>query len=150
MTIAHHTYPKSSLQPRLKHISQATIQSKWKVLDAPTQAKVESLFQSVGLPVLARHTKQTGKVEAQDAIALVTRSLCKRLPKMPFPQTTREGHFDYDELVKSNVSRCLQSKYGSTPGLVLNLYRGNSNSNFSLWQIPLLRRRQSSRSRGLK
>ena len=54
--------------------------------------------------MLARHTKEAGKVEAQDAIALVTRSLCKRLPKMPFPQATKAEYFDYDGLAKSNVS----------------------------------------------
>lgn len=64
---------------------------------------MESLFRSVGLPVLAKHTKAAGKLEAQDAIALVTRGLCKRLPKMPFPPTTKEWHFDYDGLAKSNV-----------------------------------------------
>ena len=54
--------------------------------------------------MLAKHTNEASKIEAQDAIALVTRNLCKRLPKMPFPQTTKIGHFDYDALAKGNVS----------------------------------------------
>ena len=54
--------------------------------------------------MLAKHNNEASKIEAQDAIALVTRSLCKRLPKMPFPQTTKVSHFDYDELAKGNVS----------------------------------------------
>ena len=65
---------------------------------------MEELFQSIGIPVLAKHTKVASKVEAQDAIALVTRILRKRIPKMPFPSATKVGHLDYDALTKSNVS----------------------------------------------
>ena len=100
----HRTKPIISLKPTLKHVSQATIQSKWKILDDSAQAKVAEIFRSVGLPVLAKHTNETSKIEAQDAIVLMTRSLCKRLPKMPFPQATKIGNFDYDALAKGNVS----------------------------------------------
>jgi kinetochore protein Fta7 len=92
------------LQPTLKHVSQATIQSKWKTLDESGQAKAAELFRSIALPVLARHANEASKVEAQDAITLVTRSLIKRLPKMPFPPSAKASHLDYDGLAKSNVS----------------------------------------------
>lgn len=100
----HRAQRSRSLQPTLKHVSQATIQSKWKSLDEDGQTKAAELFRSIALPVLARHANEASKIEAQDAIALVTRSLIKRLPKMPFPPSTKAGHLDYDGLARSNVS----------------------------------------------
>ncbi len=93
------------MQPTLKHVSQATIQSKWKPLDESGQAKAAELFRSIGLPVLARHPNDASKIEAQDALALVIRNLSKRLPKMPFPPSTKVSQLDYDGLAKSNVSK---------------------------------------------
>ncbi|KAL2041000.1 hypothetical protein N7G274_006458 [Stereocaulon virgatum] len=91
-----------TLKPRVKHISQNTIRTRWTVLDEDAQAKVAAIFHAIELPVLARHASEQKKVEAQAILASVTRTLTKRIPKMPFPPKTKEIHFDYEALVKSN------------------------------------------------
>ena len=100
-----------STRPTLKHVAQKTIQAKWKVLDAEAQSHVEAIFQSTGMPILAEQRKEATRIEAQDSMTLVKRSLCKRLPKMPFPPSARAGQFDYNALTASNVSASLKNPF---------------------------------------
>lgn len=100
------------MKPIVKHISQSTIRSRWTSLDEDAQAKVASIFRSIELPVLARYASEQKKIEAQHTIGSVTATLTKRIPKMPFPPRTKELHFDYEALVKSN--RTLQQRLTSS------------------------------------
>lgn len=62
------------LKPKIKHVSQSIIRSKWTVLDEVAQAKVVGLFCSVELPVLARYASDQKKIEAQAAIGSITQT----------------------------------------------------------------------------
>lgn len=62
------------MEPRIKYVSQDIICSKWATLDEDTQAKVETILHSAELPVLARHTSEKKKVEAQRALGSLTRT----------------------------------------------------------------------------
>lgn len=90
------------MKSRVKHVSQNIIRSKWTVLDGDAQAKVEELLRSTELPVLASYSSEQRKIEAQIALRSINGTLCKCLPRMPFPPKTKEIHFDYDTLVKDN------------------------------------------------
>ena len=59
----------------MKHISQDIIRSKWTVLDADAQAKVEELLRSMELPILANYSSEQRKLEAQIALRSITGSL---------------------------------------------------------------------------
>ncbi|EZF15949.1 hypothetical protein H112_05886 [Trichophyton rubrum D6] len=97
-----------ALKPRIRHINEETIKSKWTTLPDSTQEKVKLLFQSVELPVITRNRDEKKRVEAQSALATVRKNLGKRLPKMPFPAGTRDGSFDYEGAL--GESRALESQ----------------------------------------
>ena len=70
----NHVPKQTTLKPRVKHVSQHTIKTKWTVLNANAQAKVAAIFRAIELPVLARHASEQKKVEAQVILASVTRT----------------------------------------------------------------------------
>ncbi|KAM5447457.1 hypothetical protein MaudCBS49596_005968 [Microsporum audouinii] len=104
--------PFAALQPRIRHINEETIKSKWTTLPDSTQEKVKQLFLSVELPVITRNRDEKKRVEAQSALATVRKNLGKRLPKMPFPAGTRDGSFDYESAL--GESRVLESQLATT------------------------------------
>ena len=61
-----------SLKSRVKHVSQDIIRSKWTVLDGDAQAKVEELFRSIELPVLANYSSKQRKIKAHIALGAIT------------------------------------------------------------------------------
>lgn len=63
-----------SLKPRVKHVSQDIIRSKWTILDGDAQLKVDELLRSIELPVLARYSLEQRKIEAQTAVRSITRT----------------------------------------------------------------------------
>ncbi|KAK2873746.1 hypothetical protein FQN49_002109 [Arthroderma sp. PD_2] len=104
--------PFTALKPRIRHINEETIKSKWTTLPDTTQEKVKQLFLSVELPVITRHRDEKKRVEAQSALATVRKNLGKRLPKMPFPAGTRDGSFDYEGALGD--SRALEGQLATT------------------------------------
>jgi len=48
------------------------------------------------------HKDERQRIEAQGALAGITRSLGKRLPRMPFPPNTKEKDFSLEAIRKSN------------------------------------------------
>ena len=58
----------------MKHVSQDIIRSKWTVLDADAQAKVEKLLRSMEPPILANYSSEQRKLEAQVALRSITGS----------------------------------------------------------------------------
>ncbi|KAM5432115.1 hypothetical protein MferCBS31731_007616 [Microsporum ferrugineum] len=104
--------PFAALKPRIRHINEETIKSKWTTLPDSTQEKVKQLFLSVELPVITRNRDEKKRVEAQSALATVRKNLGKRLPKMPFPAGTRDGSFDYESAL--GESRVLESQLATT------------------------------------
>ncbi|KAL9074265.1 MAG: hypothetical protein Q9161_002459 [Pseudevernia consocians] len=102
----------ASLKSRVKHVSQDIIRSRWTVLGGDAQSKVEELLRSIELPVLSTYSSEQRKIEAQVVLRSITGTLCKRLPRMPFPPKAKEIHFDYETLVRDN--RTLQQSLATS------------------------------------
>ncbi|KAI9820655.1 MAG: hypothetical protein M1827_005024 [Pycnora praestabilis] len=96
-----------SLKPRIRHIPQDVVTSKWEVLTGPVQDQVRELFKAVQRPVVMMHQDENRRSEAQTALKFVSRSLEKKLPRWPFPPNVKDSHFNYEELL--NGSRILES-----------------------------------------
>ncbi|MCJ1472155.1 hypothetical protein MMC13_000802 [Lambiella insularis] len=92
------------LKPRLRYIHQDVIKRNWRVLPEAVQSRVRELLVAVQRPVICRHREGKSREEAQEALNTVTRTLAKRLPRMPFPMKTKEEHFDYERLLNKNLS----------------------------------------------
>ncbi|KAI1623068.1 CENP-Q, a CENPA-CAD centromere complex subunit-domain-containing protein [Exophiala viscosa] len=93
----------ATLEPRIKNISQATIQKKWKPLPTTSQDKIRQLVLNIKskrsgstarIPPLNRSQtskpKSTSKAsikeeEYEKIVAEITDKLISRLPRMPFP-----------------------------------------------------------------
>ncbi|KAL9131192.1 MAG: hypothetical protein Q9217_000794 [Psora testacea] len=95
------------LKAQVKHVMQKTIEMKWGRLDDIAQAAIRRLLSENELPVLARHASQQRKLEAQELLRSIKVILFNRLPKTPFPPKAIGDNFDYDNLIKSTVSKSL-------------------------------------------
>ncbi|KAL2351929.1 CENP-Q, a CENPA-CAD centromere complex subunit-domain-containing protein [Cryomyces antarcticus] len=84
----------ASLKPRTRHVSQATIRTRWTTLPAPAQSQIRSLLLAAKRSVLASHPTEQRRTEADAAISILIRRLEKQLPRMPFPPKTKAGSFD--------------------------------------------------------
>ncbi|KAL1982144.1 hypothetical protein VTN96DRAFT_8319 [Rasamsonia emersonii] len=100
------------LKPRVRHISQRTIKSKWTTLPEPVQEKVREMFRSLERPVIVRHRDERKRIEAQTAVAAVVKNLGRRLPRMPFPPVTKDTNFDYESLLHEH--RSLEAQLSTT------------------------------------
>ncbi|MCJ1382313.1 hypothetical protein MMC17_005426 [Xylographa soralifera] len=92
------------LKPRFRYINQNVIKTKWEVLPELMQQQVRELFVAVERPVITRHSEDKRRIEAQAALSTVTRTLAKRLPRMPFPSKAKEEHFNYEALMNKNLA----------------------------------------------
>ncbi|MCJ1397831.1 hypothetical protein MMC11_001027 [Xylographa trunciseda] len=92
------------LKPRFRYINQDVIKTKWEVLPENMQHRVRELFMAVERPILARQPGENMTIEAQAALSTVTKTLAKRLPRMPFPTKTKEEHFNYEALTSKNLT----------------------------------------------
>jgi kinetochore protein Fta7 len=61
------------LKPRVRHIAERTIKSKWTTLPEPVQEKVREMFRSLERPVIVRHRDERKRVEAQAAVGAVVK-----------------------------------------------------------------------------
>ncbi|KAI9804593.1 MAG: hypothetical protein M1833_006666 [Piccolia ochrophora] len=89
------------LKPRVKRVSLESVK-KWEKLPSLTQERVRRMFDAVERPVMMRYRDGKRRVEAQTALASLMRRLAKGLAKLPFPQTTKDAHFDHDKLLEMN------------------------------------------------
>ncbi|MCJ1259402.1 hypothetical protein MMC24_007239 [Lignoscripta atroalba] len=92
----------AALRPRLRHVQQDVIKTKWEVLPESVQERVREVFKSVERPVIYKHREERRKIEAQVAVGSIVRTLGKRLPRMPFPPNTKEVQFNYESLLEGN------------------------------------------------
>ncbi|MCJ1250155.1 hypothetical protein MMC30_007381 [Trapelia coarctata] len=90
------------LKPRLKYVRQDIIKNKWEVLPDHIQTRVKELFVAVGRPVITQYRDERRRIDAQTALSSITRKLGERLPRMPFPPSTKEVSFDHEALLNSN------------------------------------------------
>ena len=61
------------LKPRIRHIAEHTIKTKWITLPESAQKKVDELFHAVERPVITRHRDERKRIEVQTALATVRR-----------------------------------------------------------------------------
>lgn len=61
------------LKPRVRHVAERTIKSKWTTLPEPVQEKVRDMFKSLERPVIVRHHDERKRIEAQTAVGAVVR-----------------------------------------------------------------------------
>jgi kinetochore protein Fta7 len=61
------------LKPRIRHIAEHTIKTKWVTLPESAQNKVDELFHSIERPVITRHRDEKKRIEVQTALAAVRR-----------------------------------------------------------------------------
>ncbi|MCJ1388412.1 hypothetical protein MMC18_001259 [Xylographa bjoerkii] len=94
----------AALKPRLQYVNQDVIKTKWEVLPEHMQQLVRELFVAVERPVITRDSEEKRRIEAQEALSAVTKTLAKRLPRMPFPTKTKEEHFNYEALMNKNLA----------------------------------------------
>ena len=62
------------MKPRIKHVSQNTIRSKWTEPTENIQVKIGRILRSMDIPALARHTPEQKKIEAQRAMNALAQS----------------------------------------------------------------------------
>lgn len=104
------------LKPRVRHVAERTIKSKWTTLPEPVQEKVRDMFKSLERPVIVRHHDERKRIEAQTAVGAVVRNLAKRLPRMPFPPVTKDTSFDYEAALDEN--RALEAQLATVTNSV--------------------------------
>ena len=61
------------LKPRIRHIAEHTVKTKWVTLPESAQRKVDELFHSIERPVITSHRDERKRIEAQSALATVRR-----------------------------------------------------------------------------
>lgn len=116
------------LEPRVRHIPERTIKSKWAPLPEAMQEKVREMFRMLERPVIVRHLDEKKRIEAQAAVSAVVKkyvisgsvclrsdernrltmlrfavSLNRRLPRMPFPPMAKDASFDYESALNERV-----------------------------------------------
>ncbi|KAL9123271.1 MAG: hypothetical protein Q9187_000179 [Circinaria calcarea] len=96
------------LKPRLRYVNQTVIEDKWNILPGYLQSRVKELFKSIERPAMMKYRDDRRRIEAQVALGSISRTLGKRLPRMPFPPDTKETHFDYEAILHSNRGLELQ------------------------------------------
>ncbi|KAL1992775.1 hypothetical protein VTN49DRAFT_3531 [Thermomyces lanuginosus] len=99
------------LEPRVRHIPERTIKSKWAPLPEAMQEKVREMFRMLERPVIVRHLDEKKRIEAQAAVSAVVKNLNRRLPRMPFPPMAKDASFDYESAL--NERRILETQLSS-------------------------------------
>lgn len=61
------------LEPRVRHIPERTIKSRWAPLPEAMQDKVREMFRMLERPVIVRHFDEKKRIEAQSAVSAVVK-----------------------------------------------------------------------------
>lgn len=109
----------ATLKPRIRHISEQTIKSKWTTLPESTQGKIKELFLSVELPVITRQRDEKKRTEVQSALATVR----KKYVTWSIPDLSIDLFGADSCKVWENVSRaCPFRQIRVTGALIMNLH----------------------------
>ncbi|KAI9891978.1 MAG: hypothetical protein M1814_002173 [Vezdaea aestivalis] len=98
-----------ALEPRIRRISKHVVDARWAPLLEAAQKQVKDLFASVERPVVMRIPEGKRRQEAQTALGSVLKRLNARVPRMPFPPTTKDTHFDFEKLLDLNLTPTIHS-----------------------------------------
>ncbi|KAI9844561.1 MAG: hypothetical protein M1837_005520 [Sclerophora amabilis] len=92
----------STLRPRIKRLSQDVIKTKWGRPPPSIQHRIRDLFKAAETPIITSVKDDRREVEAQTTLNSLLQRLNTRVPRMPFPPSTKEIHFDYERLLARN------------------------------------------------
>ncbi|KAI9741246.1 MAG: hypothetical protein M1834_002962 [Cirrosporium novae-zelandiae] len=102
--------PYASLVPRTRYVTKDIISRKWKALSEPACQKIGEVFKLAARPVVIGMRDEKRRAEAQTVVGMMEKRwgvpyrLRKKLPRMPFPPTTKDDHFSYEAILNANHS----------------------------------------------
>ena len=94
------------------------VKQKWHAASQAAQSTVKDLLSMTEKPVITASGDSKRRIESQVTLGSLNRrfanlqvfrfltqvpSFVKRLPRMPFPTDTKDWHFDYESILRSNV-----------------------------------------------
>ncbi|CAF9932922.1 MAG: hypothetical protein GOMPHAMPRED_006704 [Gomphillus americanus] len=97
-----HPTKYTKLKPETRQIEATVIENKWRNTTSAAQAKVKTVLSLVERPVINANREPERRKEAQASLAALSRIMETRLPHVPFPPETKEWHFDYEAILRSN------------------------------------------------
>ena len=86
----------TTLEPRVRNVSEATIRKRWKKLPAGPQDKLKELVVSLKQQARTAKRKAGAGADLEDCVEEIADRLMHRLPRMPFPPSTDEQQFDFE------------------------------------------------------
>lgn len=94
----------SYLKPKTRKVPQEVIQSDWKKLPEPAQRQIQAILLAAKRTALNAIRDPRGRKEAESVLDAMHRKLEKRLPRSPFPPSSKASHFDLEETLERIVS----------------------------------------------
>ncbi|KAI8625777.1 hypothetical protein F5Y19DRAFT_479116 [Xylariaceae sp. FL1651] len=92
--------PYRHLTKRTRQVTHGVIESKWSPLDPSSVANISRLLQSVSRPVLLHVVNPKQYRYAEEILDKVTKGLCKRSGRLPFPPAStlprRDDELDFE------------------------------------------------------
>lgn len=92
------------LKSKTRKIPQEVIQSDWKKLPEPAQRQIQTILLTSKRIALGSFTEPRRKKEVEGVLDVMHRKLEMRLPRSPFPPTSKAGHFNLEEQLERHVS----------------------------------------------
>lgn len=99
----------SYLKPRTRKVPQNVIQSDWKRLPEPAQRQVQAILLASKRTALNTIRDPRRRREAENVLDAMHRKLESRLPRSPFPPSSKAAHFNLEEILERIVSLLYQS-----------------------------------------
>ena len=92
-----------ALEPQIRRIAPEIVNAQWTNLSPAAQDHMRHMLRDTARPVLMRYREGERRIEAQAAIDDFLQSVDRKLPRFPFPPSTRDVHFEYEKMLDSNV-----------------------------------------------
>jgi hypothetical protein len=94
----------SYLKPKTRKVPQEVIQSDWKKLPEPAQRQIQAILLASKRTALNAIRDPRRRSEAENVLDAMHRKLEKRLPRSPFPPSSKTTHFNFEETLERIVS----------------------------------------------
>jgi hypothetical protein len=94
----------SYLKPKTRKVPQDVIQSDWKKLPEPAQRQIQAILLASKRTALNTIRDPRRRKEAESVLDAMHRKLEKRLPRSPFPPSSKATHFNLEDTLDRIVS----------------------------------------------
>jgi hypothetical protein len=94
----------SYLKPKTRKVPQEVIQTHWKKLPEPAQRQIQAILLASKRAALNAIRDPRRRKEAEVVLDAMHRKLEKRLPRSPFPPSSKAFHFNLEETLEHIVS----------------------------------------------